>query len=34
VKFVYPSEFDEHWLSRRIGETMESFRKKKGTIGP
>jgi anaerobic magnesium-protoporphyrin IX monomethyl ester cyclase len=33
VKFVYPSEFDEDWLSRRISETMEAFRKKKRTIG-
>jgi anaerobic magnesium-protoporphyrin IX monomethyl ester cyclase len=32
VKFVYPSEFDERWLERRINETMESFRKKKGGI--
>jgi anaerobic magnesium-protoporphyrin IX monomethyl ester cyclase len=30
VKFVYPSEFDERWLERRINETMEAFRKKKG----
>jgi anaerobic magnesium-protoporphyrin IX monomethyl ester cyclase len=29
VKFVYPSEFDEGWLGRRINETMESFRRKK-----
>jgi len=29
VKFVYPSAFDERWLARRIGETMEAFRKKK-----
>ena len=33
VKFVYPSEFDEHWLGRRISETMEAFKKKKGGIG-
>jgi anaerobic magnesium-protoporphyrin IX monomethyl ester cyclase len=33
VKFVYPSEFDEHWLGRRISETMEAFRKKKGDTG-
>ena len=32
VKFVYPSEFDERWLERRISETMEAFRKKKGGI--
>ena len=32
VKFVYPSEFDERWLERRINETMEAFRKKKGGI--
>ena len=30
VKFVFPSEFDERWLERRINETMEAFRKKKG----
>ncbi|MGB8309071.1 MAG: radical SAM protein, partial [Methanoregula sp.] len=30
VKFVYPSAFDERWLERRIKETMEAFRKKKG----
>ena len=30
VKFVYSSEFDERWLERRINETMEAFRKKKG----
>jgi anaerobic magnesium-protoporphyrin IX monomethyl ester cyclase len=30
VKFVYPSEFDELWLGRRISETMATFRKKKG----
>ena len=29
VKFVYPSEFDEQWLKRRINETMEVFREKK-----
>ena len=29
VKFVYPSEFDEHWLARRIRETMQAFKKKK-----
>lgn len=29
VKFVYPSEFDERWLKRRIGETMEAFHEKK-----
>ena len=33
VKFVYPSEFDEHWLGRRINETMDAFRKKKGGTG-
>jgi anaerobic magnesium-protoporphyrin IX monomethyl ester cyclase len=33
VKFVYPSAFDERWLERRIGETMEAFRKKKGAAG-
>jgi anaerobic magnesium-protoporphyrin IX monomethyl ester cyclase len=33
VKFVYPSEFDERWLGRRINETMEDFRQKKGGIG-
>jgi hypothetical protein len=33
VKFVYPSEFDERWLERRINETTEAFRKKKGIIG-
>jgi hypothetical protein len=32
VKFVYPSEFDERWLERRINETMEAFRKKKDGI--
>jgi len=32
VKFVFPSEFDERWLERRISETMEAFRKKKGGI--
>jgi anaerobic magnesium-protoporphyrin IX monomethyl ester cyclase len=32
VKFVYPSEFDERWLERRINETTEAFRKKKGSI--
>jgi len=32
VKFVFPSEFDERWLERRINETMEAFRKKKGGI--
>lgn len=32
VKFVYPSEFDERWLERRINETMEAFRNKKGNI--
>ena len=32
VKFVYPSEFDERWLERRISETTEAFRKKKGSI--
>jgi anaerobic magnesium-protoporphyrin IX monomethyl ester cyclase len=30
VKFVYPSEFDEHWLEHRISDTMKAFRKKKG----
>ena len=30
VKFVFPSEFDERWLERRISETTEAFRKKKG----
>ena len=34
VKFVYPSEFDERWLGRRIRETMEAFRKKKGSTVP
>ncbi len=29
VKFVYPSEFDEEWLSARISQTMEEFRNKK-----
>jgi len=29
---VYPSEFDERWLERRINETMEAFRKTKGGI--
>jgi anaerobic magnesium-protoporphyrin IX monomethyl ester cyclase len=33
VKFVYPSEFDERWLGRRIHETMEAFRKNKGDFG-
>jgi anaerobic magnesium-protoporphyrin IX monomethyl ester cyclase len=33
VKFVYPTEFDVHWLGRRISETMESFRKKKAGTG-
>lgn len=33
VKFVFPSEFDEHWLGRRIDETMAAFRKKKGGVG-
>jgi len=32
VKFVFPSEFDERWLERRINETTEAFRKKKGGI--
>jgi hypothetical protein len=31
VKFVFPSEFDERWLERRINETMEAFWKKKGS---
>ncbi|MGA2912280.1 MAG: radical SAM protein [Methanoregula sp.] len=31
VKFVFPSEFDERWLGRRISETTEAFRKKKGS---
>lgn len=30
VKFVYPSDFDEDWLARRITETMAAFRKKGG----
>jgi anaerobic magnesium-protoporphyrin IX monomethyl ester cyclase len=34
VKFVYPSEFDECWLGRRISETMDAFRKKKEAAGP
>jgi anaerobic magnesium-protoporphyrin IX monomethyl ester cyclase len=34
VKFVYPSEFDEGWLGRRINETLEAFRKKKGGVIP
>jgi anaerobic magnesium-protoporphyrin IX monomethyl ester cyclase len=29
VKFVYPSEFDERWLERRIKETVQAFKKKK-----
>jgi anaerobic magnesium-protoporphyrin IX monomethyl ester cyclase len=29
VKFVYPSEFDERWLERRIKETTQAFKKKK-----
>jgi anaerobic magnesium-protoporphyrin IX monomethyl ester cyclase len=33
VKFVYPSEFDEHWLQHRIDETMAIFRKKKTGLG-
>ena len=33
VKFVFPSEFDERWLERRINETMEAFRKNKGSTG-
>jgi anaerobic magnesium-protoporphyrin IX monomethyl ester cyclase len=33
VKFVFPSEFDERWLGRRINETMETFRKKKSGSG-
>jgi anaerobic magnesium-protoporphyrin IX monomethyl ester cyclase len=33
VKFVYPSEFDELWLGRRISETMAAFRKKRGAAG-
>jgi len=32
VKFVYPSEFDERWLERRINETMEALKKKKDDI--
>jgi anaerobic magnesium-protoporphyrin IX monomethyl ester cyclase len=32
VKFVYPSEFDGHWLERRISETMNAFRKKKVSL--
>jgi anaerobic magnesium-protoporphyrin IX monomethyl ester cyclase len=32
VKFVYPSEFDERWLERRISETTEAFRKKKNCL--
>ena len=32
VKFVYPSEFDERWLERRIGETMNAFRMKKASL--
>jgi hypothetical protein len=32
VKFVYPSEFDERWLERRINETLEALWKKKGGI--
>ena len=27
VKFIFPSEFDEQWLSRRIKETMDEFGK-------
>ena len=34
VKFVFPSEFDEDWLGRRIAETMAAFRTKKGGAGP
>jgi anaerobic magnesium-protoporphyrin IX monomethyl ester cyclase len=34
VKFVFPSEFDERWLGRRIAETMDAFRKKTGTRRP
>jgi len=34
VKFVYPSEFDERWLGRRISDTMDAFRKKKEVGGP
>ena len=33
VKFVYPSEFDERWLERRINETIDAFRKRKGSTG-
>jgi len=29
VTFVYESEFDSHWLQRRIEETMQAFVKKK-----
>ena len=29
VTFVYESEFDEGWLQRRIGETMQAFERKK-----
>jgi radical SAM superfamily enzyme YgiQ (UPF0313 family) len=32
VKFVFPSEFDERWLERRIHETMPAFKKKKEGI--
>jgi anaerobic magnesium-protoporphyrin IX monomethyl ester cyclase len=28
VSFIYPSEFDEQWLRRRIGETMQAFAEK------
>jgi hypothetical protein len=32
VKFVFPSEFDECWLERRIHEIMPAFKKKKEGI--
>jgi anaerobic magnesium-protoporphyrin IX monomethyl ester cyclase len=29
VTFIYESEFDPHWLQRRIGETLQAFAEKK-----
>ena len=34
VKFVFPSEFDEDWLGRRIAETLSAFAERKGGARP
>ena len=34
VKFVFPTEFEQEWLGRRIEETMAAFRTKRGRAGP